>query len=70
MGLVWILFVVAVLIVYPVVLMRSAGRGRRWALDTLEAMQYMSADAGGPRMHLRIAGRGREDGEQAGRLLA
>jgi hypothetical protein len=40
----WMLLVVTTLVVYPVVLMRSAVKGKRWALETLEAMRFLGGD--------------------------
>jgi len=41
---VWWLVVVTTMVVYPVLLIRSALKGKRWALDTLEAMRYLGGD--------------------------
>lgn len=40
----WWSLIVVVMVVYPVWLVRSAIRGRQWALDTLEAMRYVGGD--------------------------
>ena len=40
----WLLVVVATMIVYPVVLIRAAAKGKRWALDALEALRYVGGD--------------------------
>lgn len=43
-NLLWWLLIVVVMVVYPIFLVRSALRGRQWAVDTLEAMRYVGAD--------------------------
>ncbi|HEX7036275.1 MAG TPA: hypothetical protein VF210_10900 [Pseudomonadales bacterium] len=40
----WLLVVVLTMIVYPVVLIRSALAGKQWAKDTLEAMRFLGGD--------------------------
>jgi hypothetical protein len=40
----WLLLVVVTMVIYPVVLIRSALKGKQWALDTLEAMRYVGGD--------------------------
>jgi hypothetical protein len=43
-NLLWWLLIVVVMVVYPIWLVRSALRGRQWAVDTLEAMRYVGGD--------------------------
>lgn len=40
----WLLVAVITLVVYPVVLFRSAAKGRRWALETLQAMTFLGGE--------------------------
>ena len=40
----WLLVVALTMVVYPVVLIRSALAGKRWAKDTLDAMRYLGGD--------------------------
>ena len=40
----WLLVVVLTMVVYPVVLIRSALKGKRWARETLDAMRYLGGD--------------------------
>ncbi len=37
----WLVVVAVTMVAYPVFLVRSALRGRRWAMETLEAMRYL-----------------------------
>ncbi len=37
----WLVVVAVTMVAYPIFLVRSALRGRRWAMDTLEAMRYL-----------------------------
>ena len=40
----WWLLIVAVMVGYPLFVVRCALRGHRWARDTLEAMRYVGGD--------------------------
>lgn len=40
----WWLLILLTMVVYPVVLVRSALKGKRWARETLEAMRYLGGD--------------------------
>jgi hypothetical protein len=40
----WLLLVMATMVVYPVFLIRSALKGKRWALEALEALRYIGGD--------------------------
>lgn len=40
----WLLVVVLTMVVYPVVLIRSALAGKQWAKDTLDAMRFLGGD--------------------------
>lgn len=40
----WLLVIVLTMVVYPVVLIRSAIAGRQWARDTLDAMRCLGGD--------------------------
>jgi hypothetical protein len=43
-NLLWWLLIAVVMIVYPIWLVRSALRGKQWAVDTLDAMRYVGGD--------------------------
>lgn len=40
----WLVVILVTMLVYPIVLVRAALRGRQWALDTLEAMRFVGGD--------------------------
>lgn len=40
----WFALIGTTLVIYPVIVLRSALRGRQWAIDTLEAMRYVGGD--------------------------
>jgi hypothetical protein len=40
----WLLLVMATMVVYPVFLIRNALKGKRWALEALEALRYIGGD--------------------------
>lgn len=45
MEILWLLVVLVTMVVYPVFLIRAALKGKRWALEVLEAMRYVGGDA-------------------------
>lgn len=44
MEFVWLLLILTTMVVYLVVLIRSARKGKRWARETLEAMCHLGGD--------------------------
>lgn len=44
MEFIWWTLILATMVVYPVFLVRSALKGKRWARETLEAMRYLGGD--------------------------